>query len=360
MFLPLILIFILYLVFQSSNKKYFIINSLCLVLLGFGLSAFFLLPAFMEGKYTLRDIVTGNGEYMSSFVAWKDFFYSKWSYGGTLLLSKQIGIIQWLGIFGSTIATYFLFKKKNKLWIISLGGLIIFWVALFLMTSSANFIWQTITILQKFQFPWRFLSVAVFLSALMGGILLSLISNKYKKLVLLIFIVALLIANKDYWYANGFLQKQANFYTGIYNGTTDTGESAPIWSVRFMEKRPKSKVQIVEGYGKIQEVKRNITQREYLVEAEGKIRILENTLYFPGWTVLVDGKPVIVEFQDQNYRGLITFYVNSGSHRININYKETKTRLLSDFISLASLLVIGGLICIKPSKPKKDIINKSI
>jgi len=359
MFMPLFGLYILFLLLQSKNKLKLSSQYLFMILLGFGLSAFFLVPAFMEGKYTLRDIVTGGGEYARSFVIWKDFFISAWSYGGTVALSKQIGFIHWISVFSSVIVTYLLYKKRNRLWMISLGSFLIFWAILFLMTSSSNPIWQTITILQKFQFPWRFLSVAVFLSALMGGILLSLISDRYKKVALLIFVVGLLIVNKNYWHAQGFLQKEEGFYADIYNGTTDTGESAPIWSVRFMEKRPKSKVEIIEGYGEIKEIARNVTKREYQIEAKEKIRILENTLYFPGWTVLVDGKPKIIEFQDQNYRGLITFNVDKGGHRVNIGYGETKTRLLADIISFVSLLAVGGLMIFKSLRLKKGYNNKS-
>ena len=357
MFLPLIFIYVFYLIFQCSNKKYFILSSFCLILLGFGLSAFFWIPAFMEGKYTLRDIVTGGGEYARSFVMWKDFFISDWSYGGTITLSKQIGFIHWIGIFGSIIATYILYRNKNKLWILTLGSFFIFWAILFLMTSSSNPIWQTFTMLQKFQFPWRFLSITVFLSALMGGILVYLISNKYKKLTLLIFVAGLLIVNKDYWHAQGFLQKEESFYSGIYDSTTDTGESAPIWSVRFMEKRPKLRVEIVSEKAEIKEIKRNFTKREYSIKASEKVRVVENTLYFPGWNVMVDGKPQVIEFQDQNHRGLITFYVNKGEHSINILYEETKIRKLANIISLVSLvslLTALGLFLFK-SRAKKRI-----
>lgn len=343
MFLPLIFLHISYLISQCSNKKYFILSSFILILLGFGLSAFFCIPAFMEGKYTLRDVVTGGGEYLTSFVVWKDFFVEVWSYGGTLTLSKQIGIVHWVGIFGSAIATCHLYKKRNNLWKLCLGSLFILGITLFLMTPSSNPVWQTITILQKFQFPWRFLSVAVFLSALMGGILLFVIPNRYKRIVLLILIVGLLAANKDYWHPQGFLQKQEGFYSGIYNGTTDTGESAPIWSVRFMEKRPKSRVEIISGYGKIIEIDRKIVSREYKVIASSNLRILENTLYFPGWTVFVDGKKQEIEFQDQNHRGLITFNVDKGEHSVSIIFKETKIRLFSDIVSLISIISVGGL-----------------
>lgn len=357
MFLPLFGLYALFLVLQSKNKIKLIGQYLLGVLLGFCLSAFFWIPAFMEGKYTLRDIVTSGGEYLTSFVAWKNFFIPSWSYGGTLFLSKQIGIVHWIGVFGSAIATYVLYRNKSKLWIIGLGSLFILGITLFLMTETSDLIWKSITMLQKFQFPWRFLSLAVFLGALLGGISLSLISNKYKKLALLILVVGLLMVNKDYWHAKGLLNKKESFYTGIYNGTTDTGESAPIWSVRFMEKRPKTKVEIIEGYGEVKEIRRSFTKREYQVEAESRIRILENTLYFPGWNVLVDGRPEVIEFQDQNHRGLITFNVDKGSHKVNINYEETKIRFLANAVSVVSLFGVGGLIFLKELRIKKRYNN---
>ncbi len=352
MFLPLILIYIFYLIFQYSNKKYFILNSFYLILLGFGLSAFFWIPALIEGKYTLRDIVTGGGEYTRSFVAWKDFFLSPWSYGGTIALSKQIGIIHWIGVVGSIIAAYYLYKKRNKLWIICLGSFIIFWATLFLMTSSSNPIWQTITTLQKFQFPWRFLSVTVFLSALMGGILLSVVSSKYKKAALLIFVAVLLFVNKDYWHANGFLQKEESFYSGIYDSTTDTGESAPIWSVRFMEKRPKAYLEVIDGDAKIKELDRKSTYHKYQVQVNKNALFGENTLYFPGWEIKANGKPLYLEFQNMQYRGIMTFNLTKGNYLVEAEYKETKLRLISDIISFAALFVTVSLLVFKFVKPK--------
>lgn len=356
MFIPLFFIYALFLILQSKSKLKLFMHYLFVILLGFGLSAFFLLPAFMEGKYTLRDVVTKNGEYVVGFVHFKDFFYSAWSYGGTLALNKQIGIVHWIGIFGSIIATYFLYRNKNKLWIISLGGFFIFWAALFLMTSVSNPIWQAVTTLQKFQFPWRFLSITVFVSALLGGMVLSLLSSTLKKILLIILIISLFFVNKDYWKANGYIQKPESFFTGVYNGTTDTGESAPIWSVRFMEKRPASKVEIIKGKGEIIEKNRKITSREYKIMALDKVRILENTLYFPGWTVFIDGKKQEIEFQDQNYRGLITFFVDKGEHIVNIIYKETKIRLLSNFVSLASIIIVVATIIFQMAK--RRIYNK--
>ena len=56
---------------------------------------------------------------------------------------------------------------------------------------------------------------------------------------------------------------------------------------------------------------------------------------------MVDGRPKVIEFQDQNYRGLITFYVDKGKHSVNIIYENTKIRKFADAISLVSLVVMG-------------------
>src|SRR3990167_6566198 len=54
MFLPFIILYGLYLIAVSKNKKLLSIIYSLVTLLGFGLSFFFLYPAFAEGKYTLR------------------------------------------------------------------------------------------------------------------------------------------------------------------------------------------------------------------------------------------------------------------------------------------------------------------
>ena len=147
----------------------------------------------------------------------------------------------------------------------------------------------------------------------------------------------------------GFLSKPESFYSGIYNSTTDTGESAPIWSVRFMEKRPSAEIEVVEGKASIKKLSRTTNKRAYEIESDGKSRLRENTLYFPGWRVFVDGKEQNVEFQDPNSRGLITFFLNNGKHKVDIIFGNTKLRSAADSISLVSLFSLVLLYII----PKK-------
>ena len=132
------------------------------------------------------------------------------------------------------------------------------------------------------------------------------------------------------------------FFKTIYNGTTDTGESAPIWSVRFMEKRPKAEIELIEGSASFKKIKRETTHREYEVSVNDRVRIRENTLYFPGWKVYDNGIEVKdVEFQDPKNRGLITFYLDKGEHYLELRFEETKLRTFANLVSGSSIFFAG-------------------
>lgn len=339
MFLPLVFLYAFYLIWQNKNKKPLIVSLCSLIILGFGLVSFFWMPAFFEGKYTLRDIVT-KGEYASRFVDFKDFIYGQWNYGISGQFSVQIGIVQLFMAILAVPAIFLLKRKNNKLWILTMSLFIVFLTTLFLMTQYSKFVWDWVTTLQKFQFPWRFLSLTVFITAVFGGIVVNQTAKKFQLIACYLILAALIFCNKDYWHAKDYLIINESFFTGIYLSTTDTGESSPIWSVRFMEKQPKSHIEILSGNVKTEELSRTSTNHKYKVNAQTEVRLRENTLYFPGWEVLVDGKKTNIEFQDPGSRGLMTFFVEKGEHNIDLIFKETKLRLIADIISLLSFVII--------------------
>lgn len=362
MFVPIIFIYIIYLAWQTKNKRFFLLNITLIISLGFGISAFFWVPAFFEGKYTLRDIVTTT-DYSSRFVQIKDFFNTEWSYGGTDYLSKQIGIVQWLFIFCSFPVLYIFFNKnknmgKNKL-ILLVGSLLIFLSSLFIMTSFSKFLWDNISLLQKFQFPWRFLSLIVFISSAIGGFVLYLFPKKLQIVLLSIVIILLLFTTNTYWKAKEFQYESDGFYSSIYNSTTDTGESSPIWSVRFMEKRADKYMNVLSGKTKIENIKHSSTQHIYKINAITKVKLRENTLYFPGWQVQTNGLLIPIEFQDPNNRGLMTFWLEKGEYILNITFSETKLRLVADIFTIISfiILIIWGILMNMDSNLKKMMIG---
>ncbi len=354
MFLPIAGLYMFYLYFQTEIKKEFLISIASIVFLSFSLAAFFWIPAFFEGKYTLRDKVTA-GQYANRFIPLSNFFQDPPTYDGNIPFSMQVGAIQWIIVFLSVPFTYDLYKRKKRIWVISAASLIIFITSLLLITGVSRGIWDKISILQDFQFPWRFLSITVFITALLGGILLYQLPKKIMTFTIFIITAYLIISTSMIWHVQQFLHKPESFFTNVYGSTTDTGESAPIWSVRFMEHRPKANIEIIQGIGEIKEIKRTSTQHAYILTTNNEVRVAENTLFFPGWEVFVNDKIVPLQFQDPQYRGIMTFFVPKGRNNISVLFRETKLRVIADYISFLSIIaLLGWEVCIKLVKIRQN------
>lgn len=355
MFLPIIGLYGLYLLIAEVKHRWlYSVAGAASVALGFALSAFFWLPALLEGKFTLRDIVTAGGA-LTRFVPWSWFVYSPWNYGGTDTLTKSLGYPQWVGIVGAVLLL--LKVKQKKLRALFIGLFIVLLTSFFIQTRSSAPIWIVSKILQDFQFPWRFLSVSVFVAAVLGGLSFPRIIDwlfrkmKIKRETLFIISCLLIITATWYmWYPKGYQVHDDSFYSGIYGGTTDTGESSPIWFVRFMEHPPDNPLDVVDGDATVTVGKRTTTMHEYTITARKPTLMLENTLYFPGWMIYLNGLPTGIEWQNPTYRGIMTFRVTPGVNQsVRVAFGDTRTRTIGNRVSMLAfafvlLTGIGGLL----------------
>ncbi len=337
-FFPFIFIYALYLFYEHRSKTKILLT---FISLGFGflISFFFWFPAFVEGKYTLRDIVTA-GAYSDRFVNIRDLIFGSWNYGESNEFTVQIGII---GIFISVICLilfFKLFKKNDKQKFLLFITYIFFIISILLMLKESSFIWEKITTLQKLQFPWRFLSLTIFSTSLITAIFVSKIKIKYQNVLVMLIIVFSILPTINFWKAKDYKVKSDNYYLKDYQGTTDTGESSPIWSIRFMETYPNNTIEIISGNAVIEKVSRTSTQHSYKISNKEKVRVKENTLYFPGWKIFDNNQLVNIEFQDPKNRGLMTFDLEPGTHLIKVIFENTKIRQISEFISFFSILTI--------------------
>jgi uncharacterized membrane protein len=334
MFIPVIGLYGLYLFLDEKKKSLFVIHFVSFIIFGLSLSAFFWLPALFEGKYTLREIVTA-GEALKRFVPWTWFVYSPWNYGGTETLTKALGFPQWIGILGSVVLFIRTKNKKRKVFIAGLLSVLL--ISLFIMTSASTPLWRASALLQNFQFPWRFLSVSVFMAAVLGGIAFA----RANKLFLILYSLFIIVISVGMWFPKGYQAHDESFYSGVYAGTTDTGESSPVWSVRFMEHAPASALEVIDGDAAVTMGKRTTTLHEYTVSAQKPTLMMENTLYFPGWTISVNGKPAVIEWQNPNYRGLMMFRLPQGANQtVRVVFEDTKVRTIADWISIISVVVL--------------------
>lgn len=345
MFIPFIIFYIVYLAFQKQQKIKFLILYSLFFILSFLLSAFFWLPALLEGKYTLREVVKGG--FNERFVEIGNLIYSPWSYGISGQFSVMIGFIHLSVLLISPFILYNLYKKKTDIFYLAAGLFIYALFSIFIMLPQSAFIWNNFSLIQNFQFPWRFLTITVFSLSVLGGIVASALLNKNRKVIFAFLIVLTVFLSKEQWKGREYTVKPENYYSGVFESTTDTGESAPIWSVRFMEKRAKAPLEVIDGNARVKLLEKKSNRHLYLINAESRTLFGENTLYFPGWEIKVNGQKIPVQFQNQDYRGIMTFFLDKGEHKVEVVFGETKLRRFSNYLSLFAIVLVLILVYLR-------------
>ncbi len=344
MYLPLIVIYPIVLIGINRKKPFNLKIYFGSILLGLSLSAFFWLPAILESKYTLASWLFDTQQgYTTNFLAFRQLIWSPWGYGWSEPgidrdgMSFQIGIAQWLVLL---TGIGLLIKCSKRVLLLLEISLTLVILGIFLSLPISLPLWQQISLLQKFQFPWRFLSLIVIGSSLMAAIVAD--KFNHSKIISLALLISPIMFTIIYWRISGPSNLSEQFLAVDYVGTSDTGETTPVWAIRFQEKFPKSPIEIVstEGTVEIKNLTKLMQKHEFDVFATTASRIVDNTLYFPGWKVYIDGVEAPIEQQDRNWRGLITFPVPAGQHAVKIVFEETRLRKFADALSMISVGIL--------------------
>ena len=271
-----------------------------------------------------------------------DFFNPTWAYGTASEISKFLGFAH---IVVLVAALYFVRFMGRTSKILLIGILVSVVAFLLLMTSVAEPVWKTVTLLQKFQFPWRFLHVTTFIVPIIAALVVATLGKHQRTLVVVLLSVIAIVSSVSMWHAKEYTSMPDSNFTGVYNGTTDTGESAPIWSIRFMERSAKAPIEVISGKDvSITIGTQTSTHHSYRITSLSSVTLVENTLYFPNWEVFVDKTRVPVEFQNPQFRGLLTFEVSEGVHDVEIIFSDTKLRTFANWISIVGIIIFLGFL----------------
>jgi hypothetical protein len=332
------------LIFGHSYRDRFL--SFLSLLLGLALSSFYWLVALLERKYTYGDLFMKD-LFREHFPSLKQLFLPNITNdpsGQVKDIAVQIGLFLLLALF------FGLFLWLQKKLIKDEKRMIVFAVSvlaavLFLMQPVSIPLWERFSLLRQFQFSWRLLALLNFSLALTGFALLKVFKGKIFFWLLSFLII---ISSYFYWFPKeGFEKVNENDFWNYPKSTTYFGEADTIWAAHLPENYPVYRVEVVGGQGEIENLRIENGQQVFEIKAETDIHVLSNTLYFPGWRLFVDGKQKPIQFQDQSYRGLITFSLDPGDHLIKIEFTRTKIRILTELISFASFAFWLGMLMIR-------------
>ncbi len=331
-FSPIILIYALI----NTRNKSNLIHIASMFFLGLGLSAFFWIPATLEARFT-NFYFFNNDLFKTHFSSPAQLIYSKWGFGPdvnlTRGLSPQIGPLHI--VLALLALLVYLFKKLFKSQV--LFWFAVFAIALFLSTNYSTLVWDVVKPLRQLEFPWRFTALSSFAAAVLSGYALAKINSKFLTFTIAILLILLSLPLIKTDKSVSFPDQYYLSFSGV---TTYHSETATVWAGSDADSYPKKPVEVINGDAKINGyIKRN-SVHIFTTTSQLPSRILDNTLYFPGWRATVDNQNVPIEFQDPNHKGLITFSIPPGTHNVKVEYLETPLRLTSDVISLVTLALI--------------------
>lgn len=339
MFFFFALSYIAFLIFQAKDKKYFILNTLYLILISLGLSSIFWLPAMVESSFVkgleIFDVTRHFPELYELLIpSWGSGF----SGGPQDHLSFQVGLANLLAFSLSFGALLFCFSKNKKSFAVILFFQAWFIIIFLLMLKISYPIWKTIPLMNYFQFPWRFLSLEILIASFIAGSIFSLKLN-WVRIPLFLFLIFLSFSlGIGYTKPAHYLYRDDNYYVtrpNFIHGTNSPGNVFnTIWFNQSLKKQGES---ITIDKGKLESSDIKPTSHTYFVSMVSQSNVTVNIAYFPNWTLFIDRKKIITR-PDAN--GLISFIVPSGSHLIEVKFRDTPIRTIASSIFLLSFFSI--------------------
>lgn len=360
-FLPFFFLWVGFWLYQYKLKNLKVIFSS--FILGVGLSAFFLLPAFFEKSLIMSEtLVSGGFQYWIHFVTLYQLFLDRsFGHGASMFgpvdtISFQIGWPHWwLIIVFLLLGIIFLFKKgyrsvfNDSQFQLGFITLLIFLISIFMTHNKSTFIWQNIQILQYTQFPWRFLGLTIFSLSILGGLIISLVSKEAlgfasKKLQMslaFLIIVVTVLFNWTYFFPVD-TYKDANDKTKLSGNDWEFQRKASLLdylpkTAPEPTKAAPANPQVNFGNAKVKNFinKSNKWQFDVFVKeiAEIEIPVFE----FPNWVVRVNNQKVNHSYSKD---GRITLNLTPGNYKVEGNFTNTQIRTIANLITVISFLIL--------------------
>lgn len=356
-------ILILYIVLLSNKK-----NNAIVLSLGFGLSAYFLLPSLLELDFIQARNIAANIRYQDQFVCLSQLWHGRWEYNGTGPgcddgISFMLGKIHILfAVMGLCIFLYNLFIKKHSLNETKIY-LFVFCIGLFstyLTTYFSQIVWDFFApFMRLFQFPWRLLILSIFGVAFAGAYVFDQkLFNKYW------FIIPLIIMFVCY-YNMKFFQKAVmtkNSFTTEYLSDFFTTKrifyKIPEYLPNNASYKEYLKYEPVPGGT---EKKQPSLERNLVIDIIGAGKIIKqqnnpytktaatnarhyavNILYFPYWSIHINDKLIVPTKFDSLGRPVVK--TDGKLHNVNIVYEESVIEKAGNLLSLISILLLIGIL----------------
>lgn len=320
------------------------LNYLFVSIFGLVLSAFFWIPALFEKSNILLSVVP-IADRSLYFVNIAQLLNSPWGYGiPTDRINPFTYQLGWPFILVLTLALIvFILKKIKKLdkvqnenmAFVLFIGIVLF---AFLLFKKSAVVWN-LPLLSEINYPWIVLSQLGLIISILAGYLMN---YKYFKIVIFGVTLLSLLLYIPLAKPSEYFDKGEGFYFTNDATTTSSHELMPLWVKNIPFERPLEKVQVIDGVGKISNLVYDSKKISFYAKTQKESLIRINTIYYPGWKILVNGFNQEINYK--NDKGVMEIKLTKGNHVVDASFHETPLRKMSNIISIIGLFVMFMLI----------------
>jgi hypothetical protein len=380
LFFPFLVLFVTW-TLCSSRRWQKAKHAILALVLSLALVSFFLLPALAEKPLVKLDRLTEDYfDFRQHFLTLGEIFSpsavpdsSSLNPVWLLNLGTAQVILGALGLVAIIIGPLTRLQRVQAVFFV-----VMLVVSIFMTLPASTPLWEHVPFLAFTEFPWRFLAMAVLASSFLAGMSAQLWSRlpwrgaeiALLALSLVFTVVTAFVHLYSQWPTTRQEQLSAKdvvlheLRTGIV-GTTSASECLPTWVVeepidsplvpQYLSSSPISKLddQILPASAQTALIAHTVVSDEYSVVTSEPFTAQFNTIYFPGWKAFVDGNSVPIT---PSYpRGLMTFEVPAGEHRVSVRFGDTPVRTLANVISGAGLLLMIGVTLFLGLKQRRGV-----
>lgn len=313
------------------------------------LTAYYALPLLKYLPETrAQDAGNGfSGLYAANLVTMKQLLYSPWGFGPIVSnakdgeISLQLGVSQWLGALGALglllvgwFLKLFVDRKVLKKYGLTAAFLLVtFVITIVVMTDAGTEVWKLMSSVVSIDYPFRLLTLSVFLASLLAHFALS--ALKPKMLVWLaatIFLGVALYTNRNHVRVNLYTYIPIADYIQAETTTNTFHEYLPKLADSSLMGKEKQRV-VVENLPDAY-VTATTNQLAFSLKVGKEQSVTVRQFDFPGQTLFIDGVK-IAHGVDQS--GRIKTTLPAGEHQVVVKYIPTTLMQVSTLISVISL-----------------------
>lgn len=343
LFIPILLAFLIFLSWQKRSIR-MLRDMMGGFVAGLGLSAFAWLPALAESPFVnIQRTMQGYLNYASHLVFPQQLLSWTWGYGLSIpgsadTISFSLG---WSHVLLAAVGAFFIRKSNSTerwCWIRFFAWSLL--VLAFLMMPPSLWFWDNLPLLRQVQFPWRILAGSTLCLAILIGLYgASLEGRRYRLTFFWAGIALLILPNLSHIAPEKYLQIDPADWTPYRIArsgfeTTTSHEFEPKW-VKNRLPFTAEPMRVISGDAALTALRHSPSF--WTVESNSSTSSIVEAalLYFPGWSVSVDGVEVPIDIAVNS--GRIRFRIPGGTHHAAIQFKHTPIRMLSEIVSILTL-----------------------